>query len=134
MDNILMNSENSKTSDTYRLSFNLPDKTGLRRSEKYVALSNPSIYYRWKNAKNSYKSNKFEISTSPWYGKHQLPDGLCSVSDIQDYYEHIIIRYETVANNAPIRIYLNKTKNRIKFKIKARYYFQFLKPKMMKSL
>ena len=43
-----MNSENSKTSDLHRLFLNLSDKIKLKRSDKYVALSNPSIYYTWK--------------------------------------------------------------------------------------
>ena len=46
MDTIFMNSENSKTSDPHRLLLNLTDKTKLKRSDKYVALSNLSIYYR----------------------------------------------------------------------------------------
>ena len=37
-----MNSENGKTSDHYRLSLNLSDKINLKRSDKYVALSNLS--------------------------------------------------------------------------------------------
>ena len=45
MDTIFMNSENSKTSDPHRVLLNLTDKTNLRRSDKYVALSNRSIYY-----------------------------------------------------------------------------------------
>ena len=40
-----MDSENSKTSDPHRLLVNLSDKINLKRSDKYVALSNPSIYY-----------------------------------------------------------------------------------------
>ena len=40
-----MNSKNSKTSDLHRLLFNLSEKTNLQRSDKYVALSNLSIYY-----------------------------------------------------------------------------------------
>ena len=40
-----MNSANSKTSDPYRL--NLPDKINLNRSDKYVAVSNLSIYCIW---------------------------------------------------------------------------------------
>ena len=43
MDTIHMNSENSKTSDRYRLLLNLLDKINLRISNKYVALSNLSI-------------------------------------------------------------------------------------------
>ena len=43
MDTIFMNSENIKTADPYRLLLNLTDKINLKRSEKYVALSNFSI-------------------------------------------------------------------------------------------
>ena len=42
-----MNSEHSKTSDPYRLLFNLFDKINLKRNDKCVALSNLSIYYTW---------------------------------------------------------------------------------------
>ena len=57
-----MNSENSKTSDPYRLLLNLAEKIDLRRKDQYIALSNLSIYYTWKNIKKSYKNNKFKIS------------------------------------------------------------------------
>ena len=57
-----MNSEKSKASDPRRLLFNLSDKINLKRSDKYVALLNLSIYYTWKNLKKSYKNNKFKIS------------------------------------------------------------------------
>ena len=43
MDNIFMNSGNSKTSGTHRILLNLPDKLNLKRSDKYVILSNLSI-------------------------------------------------------------------------------------------
>ena len=85
MDTIFINSENSKTSDTHRLLFNLLDKINLKRSDKYVALSNLSIYYTWKNIKKSYKNNKFKISAPTWNGGFELPDGSYSVSDIQDF-------------------------------------------------
>ena len=43
-----MNSKNSGgTSDTHRLLLNPTDKIDLKRSVKYVALSNLSIYYTW---------------------------------------------------------------------------------------
>ena len=48
-----MNSVNSKTSDPHRLQFSLSDKINLKRSDKYVALSNLSIYYARKNIKKS---------------------------------------------------------------------------------
>ena len=44
MDTIFMNSENSKTSDHHRLLPNLSYKKDSKRSDKYVALSNVSIY------------------------------------------------------------------------------------------
>ena len=40
MDTIFMNSENSKTSEPYRLLLNLADKINLNRNDKYVDLSN----------------------------------------------------------------------------------------------
>ena len=43
-----MNTENSKTSDPQRLLLNLTDKIDLRRKDKYITLSNLSIYYTWK--------------------------------------------------------------------------------------
>ena len=61
MNTIFMNSENSKTSDPHRLLLNLTDKEDLRRKDKYIALSNLSIYYTWKNIKNPYKNKKFKI-------------------------------------------------------------------------
>ena len=42
---MFMNSKNSGTSDPHRLLRNLADKINLKRSDKYVALSNLSIYY-----------------------------------------------------------------------------------------
>ena len=50
-----MNSGNSKTSDSHRLLLNLLDKTDLKRSGKYVARSNLSIYYTKKKTKKTYK-------------------------------------------------------------------------------
>ena len=40
-----MNSEDSKTSESYVLMLKLSDKLDLRRGEKSIALSNLSIYY-----------------------------------------------------------------------------------------
>ena len=78
-----MNSKNSKTSDTNRLLLNLTDKIDLRKKDKYIALSDLSIHYTWKNIKRSYKKNKFEISAPTW--TEELPDGSYLVSDMQDY-------------------------------------------------
>ena len=82
MDTIFLNSENSKTSNLHGLLHNLSDKINLKRSDKYVALSNLSIYYAWKNIKKSYKYNKFKTSAAIWNEEFELPDGSYSVSDI----------------------------------------------------
>ena len=78
MDSIFINSENSKTSDPQRPLLNLSDKLNLKGSDKYVALSNLSIFYTWKNIKTPYKNNKFKISSLMWNYKFDLPDGSCS--------------------------------------------------------
>ena len=104
MHTIFMNSENSKISDPHRLLLNLSNKKKLKRSDKYVALSNLSIYYTWKNIKKSYKNNKFKISAPTWNEEFELPDGSYSVSDIQDYFEYIIKKHETVTDNPPIKV------------------------------
>ena len=93
-----MNSKNSKTSDPHRLLLNLPDKINLKRSDKYVALSNLSNYYTWKNIKISYKNYKFKISVAIRNEEFELLDGSYSVSDIQDYFTYILKKHETVSD------------------------------------
>ena len=44
------------------LLINLADKIHLRKSDKYVVLSNLTMYYTWKTIKKSYKNNRFKIS------------------------------------------------------------------------
>ena len=83
MDIIFMNSENSKNSEQHVLILKLTNKLDLRVSEKTTALSILSTYYTWKNIKSSYNNNKFKISAQ------KISDGLCSASDIQDYFEYI---------------------------------------------
>ena len=79
MDTMFMNSENSKTFDLHRLLLNLLDKINLKGSNKYVALSNLSVYYTWKNIKKSCKNNKLKISDPKQNKEFELPDGLYSV-------------------------------------------------------
>ena len=134
MNGIFLNSENSKTSYPHRQLLNLTDKIDLRRKDKYIALSNLSTYYTWKNIKMSYKNNKFKISAPTWNEEFELPDGSCSISDIQDYFEYILKKRGEKAVNPSIRIYINKIKNRMTFKIKTGYYLELLTPETMKLL
>ena len=55
MNTIFINYENRISSDPHRLLLNLLGKINLKRSVKYVTLSNLSIHYTWKDIKKSYK-------------------------------------------------------------------------------
>ena len=63
-----------------------------------------------------------------------MPDGSCSISDIQDYFEFIFKKHETLADYPAIKIYPNKTKNRIVFKAKTGYKLELLSLETMKLL
>ena len=76
---LFVNSGNCKTSELHRLLLNLADQINLKRSDKYVALLNSTIYCTW--------NKKLKISAPTWNGKIDLPDGSYSVSDIQDYFD-----------------------------------------------
>ena len=86
------------------------------------------------NIKSAYSNNKFKISAPTWNDEFDLPDGSCSTADIQDYFEFIIKKHETLAENPPVQIYPNKIKNRIVFKVKTGYKLELLSPETMKLL
>ena len=97
-----MNSENRKISDPHRLLLNLTDKINLKRSDKYVVLSNLSIYYTWKNIKKSYKNNKFKISAPTWNEEFELPDILYQI--FKTILSISSKKHHTVTENASIMI------------------------------
>ena len=134
MDTNFMDSENSRTSEYHVLVLKLTNKLDLRRGQKTVALSDLSIYCTWKNIKDSYNNNKFKISAPTWSEEFELPDGSYLVSDIQDYFEYILKKHSESVDNPSIRIYVNKTENRITFRIKSGYYLELLTPEAMKLL
>ena len=118
MNTIFMNSENSKTSDPHRILLNLTDKTDLRGKGKYIALSNLTIYYTWKNMKKSYKNNKFKITAPTWNEEFELPNGSYYISNIQGYFEYIFKKHREKTVNPSVKIKINKIETRIAFKIK----------------
>ena len=113
-----MRTENSKTNEPHRFKLDLTDKLNLKNPNKNMALANLSIYYTWKNIKSEYNNNKFKISAPTWNDTFDFPDGSCSIFDIQNYFEFIIKKHETLNEDLSIEIYPNKIKNRIVFKIK----------------
>ena len=104
----------------------------LKNPNKNIALANLCIYHTWKNIKSEYNNNKFKTHTPTWNDESNLPNGSHSVSDIQDYFEYIIKKHETIAEKPPVQIYMNKIKNRIVFKIKTGYKLELLTEKQCK--
>ena len=48
------------------------------------------------------------MSGPTWNEEFELPDGSYSVSDIQDYFEDIIKKHETLTDNTSIMIYASR--------------------------
>ena len=82
--------------------------------------------------KSEYSNNKFKISAPTW--NDELPNESYSVSDRQNYFEYIIKKHETIADNPPVQIYVNKIKNRIVFRIKTGYKLELLTDETMQLL
>ena len=91
MERIFTNPENSKTSQSSKYFYKSNDKLNLKNPNKNNAFANLSIYYTWKNIKSVYNNNKFKMSAPAWNDEFDLPDGSYSISDIQDYFEYIIV-------------------------------------------
>ena len=84
--------------------------------------------------KREYNNNKFKISAPNWNETFDLPDGSYSIDDIQDYFEFIMKKHVILNDNPSIKIYSNKIKNRIVFKIKNGYKLELLTSETMQLL
>ena len=120
METIFMNTENSKTNESHRFRLSLADELNLKNPNKNIALSNLSIYYTWKSIKLGYNNNGFKISAPTWNDTFDLPDGFYSIENIQDYFEFIIKKHETLTEDPQAETYPNRITNRIVFKNKDR--------------
>ena len=129
-----MNSENSKTPKPNVLILKLTNKLDLRLGEKFIALSNISVYYTWKNIKSSYNDNKFKISEPTWNDKFELPDGSYCVSDSQDYFEYILEKHGKDIDKPSVQIYVNKIENEVTFKIINGYSLELITSETMQLL
>ena len=129
-----MKTLNSKTNESNKFMYQFTDKLILKNPNKNMALANLSICHTWKNIKSEYNKNKFKISAPTWNDEINLPDGSYSVFNVQDYFEYIIKKHETIADNLPVQIYVNKIKKRIVFKIKTGYKTELLTKETMQLL
>ena len=135
METIFMNTENSKTNESNKFIYQFTDKLNLKNpNNQTTGLVNLSIYYNWKNIKSACNNNKFKISAPTWNDEFDLPDGSYPISNIQDYFEFIIEKHKTLAENPPIQIYTNKIKSRIVSKLKTGYKLEFITLETMKLL
>ena len=78
----------------------------IPRGDKHVALSDFSIYYTWKKIRAPYGNNKFKISMTTSDEQFELPDGCYSVSDIQDYFRHVIKNHETLTDKSQVQTHV----------------------------
>ena len=93
-----MNNEDSKTNESNKVIYQFTDRLNLKNpNNKNTGLVNLSIEYTWKMIKSAQNSNKFKISAPTWYDEFGLPDGSYSIVDIQDYFEFIFKKHETLA-------------------------------------
>ena len=134
MDAVFINSKNSKNSDSHRLLLNLLEKLNLKRSDRYLSLSDLSIYYTWKNIKKSCKNNKYKISTPTWNGEWIKSWIIFCNRYLRLFWIIIVLLWIVLTDNLSIRIYVNKIKNGMIFKIKTGYYLKLLTPEKMKLL
>ena len=65
-----------------------------------------------------FNSDRHNVCNEQIMNKFELPDGLYSVSNIQDYFESILKKHGENINKPSVQIYVNRIENRITFKIK----------------
>ena len=129
-----MNTVSSKTKHSNKFVYNITDKLHLKNPNKIIALANLSIYFTWKNVKSDYNNNKFQISAPTWSGTFEVPDGSYSIAALQNYFEYIIKKHETIVDVSLVIIYVNEINNRIVFKIKSGYKLELLSKETMRLL
>ena len=136
METIFTNTLNSETNNSNIFVYQFTDKLNLKNLNKNIALANLRIYYTCKNIKSERNNNKFKISAPTRNDEFDLIDGSYSAFDIQDCFEYIIKKHETITDtdNTPVEINVNEIENRIIFKIKARYKLELLSEKTMQLL
>ena len=110
-----MNTANSKTKHSNKFAYNFTDKLNLKNPSKNIALANLRIYYTWKNVKSDYNNNKFKISAPTWNDTFDVPDSSYAISALQNYFEYIIKKHETIADVSPVLIYVNEINNNFFF-------------------
>ena len=100
---------------THKFVPNLSQRLDLESSNKYVALQNVSIYYTWKNVNKQNKNKKLKMIAPTWNDEFELSEVSYLVSNIQDYTNYVIKKYEILSTNPLIHIYIHRIDNRLVF-------------------
>ena len=129
-----MSTQDSKKNEYSKFLSQFTDKLDLKNPNKNMALANLSIYYTWKTL----NLNKIitHLKFLPQIGMMNL---ICLMDHIlflilQDYFENIIEKHETIVDNSPVQIYVNKIKSKIVFKMKTGYKLELLSEETIKLL
>ena len=110
METIIINTENSKTNEAHKFRLSLSDKLNLKTPQKNIALGNLSIYYTWKNI------------------------GMILLIYLMVFILLQILKIILNLSLKNMKLYPNKVKNMIVFKIKTGYKLELLSPETMKLL
>lgn len=92
---------------------NLLERIEFKKKKQICCLIKSQSILCVEKYEKSYTNNKFKTSALTSNDKSELLDGSYSVSQIQNYFEYIIKKYNTGTNNPPITIKVNKIENRI---------------------
>ena len=112
MEKISMDTENSKANEPHKFVFNFSQRLDLKSPNKHAALQKLSVSYTWENMRQQYKNNNLNLIAPTWNDEFELPDGLYSLSEIQDYIEYTIKIQITLLTNHITLIYINRINNR----------------------
>ena len=69
-----------------------------------------------------------------WNDTFHVSDGSYSIAALQNYFEYIVKKHETIAEGSPVLIYVNEINHRIVFKIKSGYKLELLSKETMRLL
>lgn len=122
MDTVVLTTANSSTSEPHKYSYKLTNTMHLKGH--YICLSNLSIYYTWKNIKDSYDNNTmaYRVIDKDRTVRMKLPDGSYSINDINNYLHMTMIQQnDAEKEDYPISIYPNSTYNRVSITMKPNF-------------
>ena len=99
METIFTNTRNSNTNEPYKFRLPLADKLNFNNPNKKMTLANLSIYYTQKTINLHITTINLKCLLKLGMTNLILPDGLCSISDIQISFKYIIKKHETITKN-----------------------------------